>query len=107
MEELDFEITAPMWIYQGKGAWHFITIDGEEAAKVRFFTDPANTGRKRRGWGSVKVTATIGNTTWETSMFPSKDLEGYVLPIKKDVRKAEGIFAENDVTVRLKVKTGL
>lgn len=107
MEEIDFEITAPVWIYQGKGAWHFISIDGEEAAKVRFFTDPKNTGRKRRGWGSVRVTATIGDTTWQTSIFPSKETGGYVLPLKKDVRKAERILSENDVTVRLIIKTGL
>jgi len=107
MEELDFTITAPIWLYQGKGAWYFISVKGEEAEQVKFFTDPKNTGRKRRGWGSVKVKATIGDTTWETSIFPSKDSGGYLLPVKAAVRKAESLLVDNEVVLRLKVKTGL
>lgn len=108
MEELDFEITKRLVVYHGeKSAWYFLNVKGEEAAQVRFFTDPANTGRKRRGWGSVKVSATIGETTWETSIFPSKDTGGYMLPVKKAVRTAEKLLEGNDVTVRLKIKTGL
>jgi hypothetical protein len=108
MEELDFTNTTRLRLYQGgKAAWHFMSIVGEEAERVKFFTDPKNTGVKRRGWGSVKVKATIGETTWETSMFPSKDSGGYFLPIKKEIRKAESLLAENDVTIRLQVKTGL
>lgn len=107
MEELNFTITSRLWIYQGKSAWYFISVKGEEAEQIKFFTDPKNTGRKRRGWGSVKVKATIGDTTWETSIFPSKDSGGYLLPVKAAVRKAEKLLDGNDVTVRLKIKTGL
>ncbi|MDG1437715.1 MAG: DUF1905 domain-containing protein [Emcibacteraceae bacterium] len=107
MEELDFTITAPLWLYQGKGAWYFISVNGEEAEQVKFFTDPKNTGRKRRGWGSVKVKAIIGKTTWETSIFPSKGSGGYLLPVKAAVRKAEKLLDGNEVTVHLKIKTGL
>lgn len=108
MEELDLTITETLKIYHGeKAAWHFLSIEGEEAAKIKFFTDPVNTGKKRRGWGAVKVKATIGDTTWETSMFPSKDTGGYFLPVKKQVRTAEKLIAENEVIINLKIKTGL
>ena len=45
-----------------------------------------------RGFGSVRVEATIGGSVWKTSVFPSSDQPGcYVLPVKKSVRTAEGI----------------
>ena len=108
MEELNFNITTALRIYHGeKAVWHFLSIEDEEAAQVKFFTDPANTGKKRRGWGAVKVKATIGDTTWETGMFPSKDTGGYFLPIKKQVRTAEKLLVDSEVTINLIIKTGL
>jgi len=44
---------------------------------------------KRRGFGSVKVAARIGDTRWQTSLFPQKASGGWFLPIKKPVRLAE------------------
>ena len=40
----------------------------------------------------------IGRTRWQTSVFPSKDVSGYLLPIKASVRKAEKLV-EGDVAV--------
>mgnify|MGYP001602863350 CR=1 FL=1 len=45
---------------------------------------------KRRGLGSVKVTARIGDNEWQTSLFPQKS-GGWFLPVKKPVRLAEGL----------------
>ena len=44
----------------------------------------------RRGFGGVRVDATIGATTWRTSIFPQTG-DMYVLPLKRAVREAEGI----------------
>ncbi|MBD8060047.1 DUF1905 domain-containing protein [Cellulomonas sp. JH27-2] len=46
-----------------------------------------------RGFGSVRVEATIGSSTWRTSLFPGAS--AYVLPVKKPVRVKEG-FDEGD-----------
>jgi len=46
---------------------------------------------KRRGFGSVKVTARIGGSRWQTSLFPQKGSGGWFLPVKKPVRLAEGL----------------
>ncbi len=107
MDELDFEFVARLWLYQGKGAWHFITVPEEQSEQIKFFTSPDVTGRKKRGWGSVRVTASIGKSQWQTSIFPSKSSGCYLLPVKKDIRKSERIVAEDDVSVRLTIKTGL
>jgi len=43
-----------------------------------------------RGFGSVRVRATIGTSTWTTSIFPDSQA-GYVLPVKRAVRVAEAL----------------
>jgi hypothetical protein len=92
-----YTITAPIWIWSSDKAlasWHFITIDGEvgDAIKATSVMRRLEGGRSR-GFGSMKVTATIGGTSWTTSIFPSKESGGYLLPVKASVRKAEGIVA--------------
>ena len=56
-----------------------------------------------RGFGSLKVTARIGGSQWRTSVFPQKG-EGWMLPIKAAVRKAEGIGEGDVVSVELLVQ---
>ena len=44
-----------------------------------------------RGFGSVRVEVTLGETTWRTSVFPEAASGCFVLPVKKAVRRAEGV----------------
>ena len=57
---------------------------------------------KRRGFGSVKVTVTLGHSTWQTSLFPNKD-GSWFLPIKKPVRVAEDLMDGDEVEVELEL----
>jgi len=57
---------------------------------------------KRRGFGSVKVTVTLGDSTWQTSLFPNKD-GSWFLPIKKPVRLAEGLAEGDETEVELEL----
>ena len=57
---------------------------------------------KRRGFGSVKVTVTLGDSTWQTSLFPNKD-GSWFLPVKKPVRVAEGLVEGEEVAVELEL----
>ena len=43
----------------------------------------------------------IGDTKWQTSVFPAKESGGYLLPVKAAVRKSEGLTAGDTVTVRV------
>jgi hypothetical protein len=98
--------TGPLWLWRGKAkdgtptstAWHFVTIDGAVADAIR----AAAPGRSA-AWGSVYVSVTIGKTSWQTSVFPSKDVAGYLLPIKASVRKAEKLVEGDVVTVELAI----
>ena len=61
-------------------------------------------GGRKRGWGSIKVRATVGDTSWETSIFPAKEMDGWLLPVKAAVRIAEGLVAGDLVTVVVEVE---
>ncbi len=56
---------------------------------------------KRAAWGSVRVSVTLGNSTWQTSLFPSKELGSYILPIKSAIRTAEKIKADKTINISL------
>ncbi len=94
-------VHGPVWLWQGsdgapaKGSWYFLTIDGETAHAIR--AQAVNAA----AWGSVYVEATIGGTTWRTSLFPSKAAGGWLLPLKAAVRKAEKIVEGSEVEVSL------
>lgn len=56
---------------------------------------------KKRWRKSVKVEVRVGFYTWETSVFPSKELDVYVLPIKKEARKELRVGDGDEVFVNL------
>lgn len=94
----DYRFTAELWLQQGDAAWYFVTVPGDVSDDIE-----ARTADTRRGFGSVRVRVTIGATTWATSVFPDTKREAYVLPLKKAVRKAEGLDDGADVTLRLEL----
>ena len=88
--------SAPLWDYTGEASWYFVTLPPELTDDIRAQAGP------RRGFGSVRVRATVGGTAWSTSIFPSKS-DGYLLPVKKAVRTAEGIDEGDLVAVELEL----
>lgn len=81
-------------------AWFFVTIDGtagEELSATALLRRLEGAGR---GFGSLKVAARIGDSRFQTSVFPSKEL-GWMLPIKASVRKAQGLAEGDGITVEL------
>jgi len=101
MIDISFSFTGKCWIWQGKGAWYFISLPEDKSEEIKFFDE--NLHEKRRGWGAVRVLVTIGSTTWETSIFPASKLGAYILPVKAEVRKKEKIVSGDDVVVKLKI----
>ena len=83
---------ASLWRYDGDAPWHFVTVPVDLADELEATSEP-------RPFGSVPVRARIGATTWETSLFPDKEIGSYVLPIKRAVRDAESISERDAITV--------
>ncbi|WP_370039408.1 DUF1905 domain-containing protein [Nocardioides sp.] len=75
-----WEFEAEPWPYE-TGSWVFVTLPEDVDEEVRLRSGP------RRGFGSVRVEVSCGSSTWSTSVFPSAD--GFVLPLKAAVRRAE------------------
>lgn len=104
-----WQVTAPLWLWRGNGAdgtptkaaWYFITIAGDVAESLRASAKASGVPRPRGSWGSVRVSVTIGATCWQTSVFPSKDAGGFLLPVKAAVRKSEKLLVDQPVTLRL------
>ncbi len=102
MASIDTEAT--LWRWQSAtapGIWFFLTIEGEDADAIRLAALTGQWQDGRRGFGSARVTATIGDTVWETSVFPHKSSSGWLLPVKASVRKAEGLAEGRIVPLRI------
>lgn len=93
--EIEGEFVADVWRYDGDAAaWYFLTLPLDLADEIRSRAEPV-------GFGSVRVTATIGATTWSTSVFPDKVSGSYVLPVKAAVRRAERLSDGSPAQVSL------
>jgi hypothetical protein len=91
-----YSFTADVWLYQGKAAWHFVTLPPKLAGEIRFMA-----GSTRKGFGSVPVTAGIGTSSWKTSIFPDSKSASYLLPLKASIRQKEQIDTGQSVRVSL------
>jgi hypothetical protein len=80
-----FEAELWLWDARRPDAWTFVSLPASESEEIRDLA-----GGLRRGFGSVRVRATIGSSTWTTSIFPDSQA-GYVLPVKRPVRVAEAL----------------
>jgi hypothetical protein len=93
---MDLEFAGEMWFWKGPAPWHFVTVPEDECQALA-----SAAGLVSYGWGMIPVAARIGRTGWATSLWP-KDGR-YIVPVKANVRRAEGIEVGDTVTVRLTV----
>jgi hypothetical protein len=84
---------AELWVWDARRdeTWTFVSLPTDVSEEIREITDGP-----RRGFGAVRVQVTVGGSKWKTSIFPDSKRGSYVLPVKKAVRKAEGLD-EGDV----------
>jgi len=93
-----FSFTARVWEHEGEGSWFFLTVPEEVADEIE-----DRYAHRAGGFGAVKVRVRIGDSRWSTSLFPSKQLGSYILPVKKAIRTAEGLDAGSEPEVELEV----
>ena len=79
-------VKAKVWRWKQDAGWHFVTVPKAQSAQIRSKAFGA-----KRGWGSVPVRIRIGETEWETSLFPQGKTGTYLFALKASVRKVEGI----------------
>ncbi|MCD9623010.1 DUF1905 domain-containing protein [Rhabdothermincola salaria] len=93
-----FRFTAKVWEHHGPASWFFVSLPEQEADEIE-----ATRADGARGFGSVRVAVRIGETRWETSLFPDSKRATYLLPVKKAVRRAEDLGDGSTVVVDLEV----
>ena len=97
----NYEFESKMWISGGgtQSVWHLVSLPRNYYLEIKEMY-----GCSRRGFGSIPVTVTIGNSIWQTLIFPSKELKTYILPIKASVRKAENLNLGELISYKLEIK---
>lgn len=93
-----YKFSAKVKVYPGAATWYFIILPKSVAREIDFVH-----GHHKAGFGSLRVKVTIGGTSWQTSIFTDTKARSYMLPLKAEVRKAEGIEAGSSVAVELEI----
>ncbi len=85
-----------------RGTYHLVIFEGEaaESLSAHALMHKLEFGRAR-GFGSIKLTACIGETEWRTSVFPQNKSAQWILLVSKKVMRAEDIAADDWVEVSL------
>ena len=95
---MKYSFKAELWVWEGQGAWHFLTLPKDISAEIK---EAFCTGRP--GFGSIRVTAIIKGHVWKTSIFPDSKSGCYLLPVKAEIRKKANISAGDKIDIDLQV----
>lgn len=99
MRRLDFYFEAVIWVFPGETPWHFLTLPEDISDELKSLRG------KPRGFGSMRVDVKVGTTRWQTSIFPDKSSNSFILPVKAEVRVkedlGEGSFTRAEISVKL------
>lgn len=99
MRKKKWQWKSKVWIYPGDVAWHFMTVPKAESAEIsKIYTGMS------KGWGSLPVCVTVGTSTWQTSIFPDRKSGTFLLPLKALIRKKEGLFIDDVVSVSIRIR---
>jgi hypothetical protein len=94
-----YKLRSKVWLYPGMAGWHFVGIDKKKSAEIK-----EKHGAYKRGFGSLPVTVTLGKTSWNTSIFPEKKSNTYLLPLKAMVRKKEEVYVDDTITFSITIR---
>ncbi|MER5429988.1 DUF1905 domain-containing protein [Streptomyces sp. NPDC002588] len=94
---MELAFTGQVIEWRGPAPYYFVRVPEPESADIQEVAAMAT-----YGWGVIPVLARIGETSFETSLFPRDG--GYLLPLKVAVRRPEGLSEGDDVAVRMTVR---
>lgn len=94
---MDIEFNGEIWYWRGPAPFYFVSVPAEQSSNLK-----AISGLVTYGWGVIPVHVRIGETKWQTSLFPKDGL--YLVPLKDSVRKAESLKEGDNVTIQLQVR---
>jgi hypothetical protein len=89
---MDIEFSNVIWEWRGPAPYFFVTVPEQESQDLQELSAEVS-----YGWGMIPVRVRLGQTEWQTSLWPKDG--GYVLPLKDAVRQAESLQEGDLVTV--------
>ncbi|TCB97301.1 DUF1905 domain-containing protein [Micromonospora zingiberis] len=95
---VEFDGELWLWAARRNESWTFVSLPAEASEEIRDRCSGA-----RRGFGAVRVWATIGGSRWTTSIFPDSTRGCYVLPVKRAIRNAEAVDVGDTATVTVEL----
>lgn len=96
MFTMNLEFSGDIWYWRGPAPHHFVSVPPDLCDDLRMIASQVT-----YGWGMIPATVRIGQTTWQTSLFPKNG--GYIVPIRASVQRAENLVAGDVVTLQLTV----
>ncbi len=85
-----------VWFWRGPSPFHFVTVPESPSHDIHEIAALVT-----YGWGVIPCEVTIGATHWRTSLIPKDG--AYLVPIRADVRRAEGIDVGDHVELTLEI----
>jgi hypothetical protein len=92
--KITYRFSAVIWQHASSGGWFFVSIPKDLSEEIRTYFQ-----RQEEGWGRMKASARIGNTEWATAIWFDTKRMSYLLPLKAEVRKKEGL--ENGMKIEV------
>jgi hypothetical protein len=89
---VEFEFTGRIFEWRGPAPYYYVALPDEDSSDLK-----EASALLTYGWGVIPVQVRIGDTEWETSLFP-KDGR-YLVPLKDRVRRAEGLNEGDEIAV--------
>ena len=93
---MKYKFSEEMFNWRGPAPHYFVFLPVEICDEIKLLAQSFS-----YGWGAIAAQVTIGNTTWETAIFP-KDGR-YLVPIKKSVRFDEKLEVGEQVQIELEL----
>ncbi len=93
---MNLKFSGEIWYWRGPSPYYFVTVPARQSRDLKTIASVVT-----YGWGMIPAKVRLGNTEWQTALFP-KDGR-YIVPLKDRVRKAEHLDAGDQVTVELEV----
>lgn len=90
----EFRVTGEVEIFPQDGGWYYLPVPIEITEDLEKLADR----------GLVPVTATMGNSTWDTSLLPKGDGTKFIA-LNAKVRGSEGIDLGDTITVKFRPRT--
>ncbi len=93
---ITYQIEGKVWKVDGPAGWYFLSMEKSLSRHIRkeFFNS-------EEGWGRLKATLSLRKSNWNSAIWFDTKLECYLVPIKKEIRKIEGIT--DGTLIRLQV----